>query len=243
MKMFAYACIWLILSGIALAESPIPTEAGDFRVVVGPAGNEFYDPPLPKGVTTPPAPSEAVLHWPKTLTPKAEIIDIRFNGSSDPTEYRIKTKDGDDEMKFYILSTGELTWMDSRNYRNQIRESSDEIVPVGKKYSININQVPEAFLSKLSQAFPGEQHNNAWFADTLVGPRYLVEIAGRVFYATPGGLIHCMGKLNDGGLDEISPDKTLGPGNGMTLETLVAKWGDRFNYADAAQPPKAQGES
>ena len=229
----------LVIAISAWAQSPIPTEVGNYRVVVGPAGNEFYDPPLAKGVTEPPEPSDAVMHWAKTITPDAEVFEVKFNGSSDPSEYRIKTRDGDDEFKFYVLDNGDLTWMDCRNTRNQIRESADAIVPVGGKYSININQVPEPFLTKLSKAFPGEEAKNAWFADTLVGPRYLVEIDGRVFYATPGGLIHCMGKAKDGGLEEVSIDKTMGPGEGLTVEDLVAKWGDRFNYADAIATLKA----
>jgi hypothetical protein len=233
MKTLALACVGLILSGVAYAQKPIATESGQYRVVVGPAGNEYYDPPLAKGVTEPPKPSEKVMHWAKTITPEAEIIEIKFNGSSDPSEYRIKTRDGDDEFKFYVLSTGDLTWMDRKNNRNQLRESSDEIVPIDSKYSINVNQVPEVFLKKLSNAFPGKEPKNAWFADSLVGPRYLVEIVGRVFYGTPGGMIHCMGKVKDGGLEEVSTDKTLGPGAGLTIEELISKWGDQFNYADA----------
>lgn len=229
MRLLCLTILAVTVASFSNAETPIATRVGDWRVVVGPGGNEFYDPPLPPGEAPPEAP-DSVLRWARTLTPEGEIAQVSYKGDRVPPEYRMTVVHESAEIRYYLRTDGTLTWMDYRDKVNLIEESPDEVVAEGRRYSVELNQLPERLLERLADAFPDVKPTQAWYADTLVGPRFIVEIAEMAFLATPGGLIHCGGGTAFGALEQVSPALTLGPGEGLTVETLSAKWGDRFNY-------------
>jgi hypothetical protein len=213
---------------VTLAQSAVAEKMGDWNIDIGPAGNEFYEPPLPPNIDAP-EPSDAVLNWARTLTPDHTITRKQFKGDRTPPEFRVYVTDGHEEVRYYLGLDGKLFWMDYRDNRDSIRESPDAIIRQGDRYPINLNQVPQAMLDKLAAASPDTAPSKAWFADTLVGPRYIVQVGNLVFFGTPGGRIHGAGST-DSGLEEVSEHATLGPGEGLSLKDLSAKWGDQFNY-------------
>jgi hypothetical protein len=229
MRLLILLGVTLLLISSAFAESPVATRVGEWRIEVGPGGNEFYEAPLPLGETPPEAP-DSVLRWARELTPEAEIAQVSYKGDRVPPEYRVTVVNGTAQIRYYLRTDGTLTWMDYRDKTNLLEESPDAIVPEGRRYSVGLDQIPERMLQRLQAAFPDTAPVRAWFADTLAGPRFIVDMGALAFFATPGGMIHCGGGTAFGALEQVSPDKTMGPGEGLTVATLSEKWGDRFNY-------------
>jgi len=223
--------VLVVLLGIhsGNAEDTLVEQRGPWRIETGPGGNTYYEPPMPLGAAPPETP-EAVLHWARTLTPEADIAQVEFKGDRVPPEYRVTVVEGSAQIRYYLRMDGTLTWMDFRDKAHLTTESPDVIVPEGRRYEIALSQVPEPMLARLADAFPGVEPTQTWFADTLAGPRFMVDMGGLVLFATPGGKMRCGGHRKYGALETVSPKKTLGPGEGLTLEGLTEKWGERFRY-------------
>jgi 3',5'-cyclic AMP phosphodiesterase CpdA len=220
-------CILLIVRD-ALAGPAIPDRAGEWRVHVGPAGNTYYEPPLPPSSETP-EPSDAVLRWARLLTPEATIDKVAYRGDRVPPEFRVYAVDDSEEYRYYLLTDGTLGWMDYRNHADKIEESPNAIVPEGRKHPVDLDRVPAPMLDALRAAMPDIEPTRAWYADTLVGPRYIVQMGPLAFYGTPGGRIRCGGNA-EGALAEVSAHATFGPVEGLSLDALGNRWGERFNF-------------
>jgi hypothetical protein len=79
----------------------IAESIGKWRVEVGPAGNEFYQPPE-KNVQPP---SEAVLRYARIFVPHIKVTEWEW----DDDEYEIRCERGDEEYQFNVTPDGELT--------------------------------------------------------------------------------------------------------------------------------------
>jgi hypothetical protein len=204
----------------------ISERIGNWRITVGPAGNAVYWPPKTIGEDTPP--SKEILEIPAIFVPHLKVTDWKI----DDGEYEIKCEEGDEQYEFTITPDAELLELQYENDRTDIKEEADELVYEGAKKSIAINEVPAAALHTLSKAYPARKAERAWTAQTVAGPRYVIQIAGMAFYARADGQIQAARQISDGGLEEISPEDRP-PENAeqvkAEIERLLGPYRERFN--------------
>jgi calcineurin-like phosphoesterase family protein len=215
----------LTLTGCATTE---PAAVTGWRVEFGPPGNEVYEAPLDSAVDAP-EPPEAVLHWAKTLTPHAPIVSATYRYYAPPV-FRVVAENDRDQYFYEVLLDGTLRRMRYKEKRDHIREYASEIVPEGRKYPVDPSAVPSAMLAALKKAMPDVELGPAWFADTLVGPRYIVQAGRMAFYGTPGGVLRCGAWVDQEGLAEVSATRSMGPSPTAEADALLAKYGDRFDF-------------
>jgi hypothetical protein len=202
---------------------------GQWRVEVGPPGNEFYEASPPKAEP----PSEAVLRWAKILAPSAKVKkwELRSEG------YEIETKMGDEKYKFTVTPEGELLELKYENDATHVKEESNELVLRGTKKSTALSVVPKAILKTLAKAMPDAKPSKVWSADTIVGPRYVIQVGKMAFYARPDGQIQAGDLVSKGALDEVDPAKA---------EVVLAQYRQRFNFENQIKrlgrwPKRADG--
>ncbi len=159
----------------------IAGEIGKWRVEVGPPGNEFYE--LPQLEQKPP--SEAVLRYAKIFVPHIKITEWEL----DDDEYEISCQQEKEEYKFDITPQGELIELQYENDEIDVDEEAGELILQGTKKSIAVSEVPDRSLKTLKEAYPDLQPSETWTAETITGPRYVIQIGKMVFYARPDGQI------------------------------------------------------
>ncbi|MCH7556993.1 MAG: metallophosphoesterase [Planctomycetes bacterium] len=211
--------------------SVMPERVGQWRVEVGPPGNEFYKAPE-KG----PPPSEAVLRWARIFAPHAKVTKWKLENNG----YQIDSETGNEEYKFYVTPEGKLLGFKYENNATGVEEQADELVLRGTKKSIAVSAVPNAALETLARAMPNAKPSKAWTADTIVGKRYVILVGKTAFYARPDGQIRTGGLVSIGALDEIDPadrqkDKTSDSDPkkfSAELEALLGQYRQRFNFTN-----------
>jgi len=205
----------------------IPSRIGKWRVEVGPAGNEFYQAP-PKKKDKPKPPSETVLRHTGIFVPHIKVTDWEF----DDGEYEIRCERGDEEYRFNVTPEGELLELKYENDETDIDEEADELVLRGTKKGIALAEVPKKALATVAEAYPNAEPSKAWTAQTIAGPRYVIEIAEMAFYARPDGQIQAGRRIDDGGLDEIyRPSRAKNEkAFKADLEKLLGPYRERFNF-------------
>ncbi len=194
--------------------SSIQGRIGQWRVEVGPPGNEFYEAEQPIAQIPP---SEAVMRWAKILTPGAKIKEWELKSKG----YEIETERGDDEYEFTVTPEGKLLKLKYENDATDVKEEPNELVLRGTKKSIALSAVPKATLKTLAKAMPDAKPSKVWSADTIVGPRYVIQVGKMAFYARPEGQIQAGDLVSKGALDEIDPAKA---------EVVLAQYRQRFNF-------------
>jgi len=187
---------------------------GQWRVEVGPPGNEFYEAEQPVAQTPP---SEAVLRWAKILAPSAKLKKWELKSKG----YEIETEMGDEEYKFTVTPGGELLKLKYENDATYVKEEPNELVLRGTKKSIALSAVPKATLKTLAKAMPDAKPSKVWSADTIVGPRYVIQVGKMAFYARPDGQIQAGDLVSKGALDEVDPAKA---------EVVLAQYRQHFNF-------------
>ncbi len=225
--MFKQTLLLLLVSFSALVlgckTEEIAGKIGKWRVEVGPPGNEFYQAPQ---INHKP-PSEAVLRYARIFVPHMKVTDWEL----DDDEYEISCKQGDEEYKFDITLQGGLIEMQYENDAANIDEEADGIVLRGTKKSIAISEIPDKLLTTLVEAYPDLIPDQAWTAETIVGPRYVIQIGEMVFYARPDGQIQAGGRLDDGGLEEIHPPVKMDEkAFRAEIEDLLGPYQEHFNF-------------
>ena len=211
--------------------SVMPERVGQWRVEVGPPGNEFYKAPE-KGQP----PSEAVLRWARIFAPHAKVTKWKLESNG----YQIDSETGNEEYKFYVTPEGKLLGFKYENNATGVEEQADELVLRGTKKSIAVSAVPNAALETLARAMPNAKPSKAWTADTIVGKRYVILVGKTAFYARPDGQIRTGGLVSIGALDEIDPadrqkDKTSDRDPkkfSAELEALLGQYRQRFNFTN-----------
>jgi len=204
----------------------IPKRIGNWYVTVGPAGNTVYLPPQTIPEDTPP--SKAVLGLPAIFVPHLKVTDWKI----DDGEYEIECEEGDEQYQFTVTPDGTLLELQYDNDKTDIKEEADELVYEGTKKAVEIEAVPSRAIIILSKAYPGKKPEKAWTAETIAGPRYVIQIAGMAFYARSDGQIQAAREISDGGLDEISPeDKPPADKEQFKaeMERLLGPYCERFN--------------
>lgn len=201
---------------------------GQWRVEVGPPGNEFYEWPKAK------PPSEAVLRWARIFAPHAKVTEWELDSDG----YQIDAEAGEEQYKFDVTLKGELFELQYENDATNVEEQADELVLRGTKKSIAVSDVPKAALETLARAMPDAKPSKAWTADTIVGLRYVILIGKMAFYARPDGQIQAGGLVSIGALDEIDPADRLEDETAAgdpkkfsaKLEALLGRYRQRFNF-------------
>lgn len=202
---------------------------GQWRVEVGPPGNEFY-----KAPEEGPPPSEAVLRWVSIFAPHTKVTEWEFDSDG----YEIDAEAGEEQYKFDVTRKGELFELQYENDATGVDEEADELVLQGTKKSIAVSDVPKAALETLARAMPDARPSKAWTADTIAGKRYVILLGKMAFYARPDGQIQAGGLVSEGALDEIDPadvqmDKTSASDLkkfSAALEALLGQYRERFNF-------------
>ncbi|MHC4464129.1 MAG: hypothetical protein ACYS30_22265 [Planctomycetota bacterium] len=146
-------------------------------------------------------PPESVLRHAKIFVPHMEVTDWEF----DVDGYEIICERGVEEYKFEVTPKGELTELQYDNDEADIEEDADHLALRGTKKSIAVTKVPKKALATLAKAYPGLKPSKAWTAETIAGPRYVIQIGEMAFYARPDGQIQAGERIDKGALDEIDP--------------------------------------
>jgi Icc-related predicted phosphoesterase len=216
----------LFLSATVCFAAKIPEQIGDWYVTVGPAGNSVYQPPKTIPEDTPP--SEAVLGIPAIFVPHLEVTEWKI----DDGEYEIECEEGDEQYQFTVRPDRTLLELQYENDETHIKEEADELVHKGTKKAVDVEAVPARALITLAKAYPGKKPEKAWTADTIAGPRYVIQSAGMAFYARGDGQIQAAREISDGGLGEIDP-KDRPPVDKeqfrAEMERLLSPYRERFN--------------
>jgi len=216
----------LCLAVSAFSAQGIPEKIGPWRIEVGSPGNEFYRPPKTIPEDTPP--SEKVLGIPTIFVPHLKVTDWKI----DDGEYEIECEEGDEQYQFTVRPDGTLLELQYDNDKANIKEEADELVYEGTKKAVEIKAVPSRALLTLSKAYPGKKPEKAWTAETIAGPRYVIQIAGMAFYARSDGQFQAAREITDGGLREMDPkdrppvDEKLFRAE---MERLLRPYRERFN--------------
>jgi hypothetical protein len=214
-------CSCILLLGCKTEQ--ISGKIGKWRVEVGPPGNEFYE--LPQLKQKPP--SDAVLRHAKIFVPHIKVTEWEL----DDGEYEIYCIKGYEEYQFDVSPQGELIELQYENDEIDIDEEAGELILVGTKKSIALSEVPDGTLETLVQAYPDLQPKEAWTAETIAGPRFVIQIGQMVFYARPDGQIQAGGSIEDGGLEEIQPPVKMDEkAFRAEIEDLLGPYQENFNF-------------
>ncbi|MBW2366805.1 MAG: metallophosphoesterase [Deltaproteobacteria bacterium] len=223
-RLYLILMIVLWVSHPAWADIKKTEPLDKWRIEVGPPGNEFSSVPEKAEDVQPP---ESVLRWAKVIAPDTSIITASLYG---PNLFNI-VFENQQELYWSIISdqTG-LVWMQYIDKKDLVNETFNAIVPQGKKINIAVDQLPLKMVETLATLMPDSPPQQAWYADTLVGPRYIARIGDIAFYATPGGNIRSGALTSLGGLSEVAPDTTLGPLLPESTKKLLGLYRERFNF-------------
>lgn len=214
----------LVLILIAAACVAIPSGADEkWRIEVGPPGNEFSS--AQEASETKQAP-ESVRRWAEIIAPDTEVRSATVYSSD---LYQVAFENERERYWSLITASDQLVYMVYTDIKEDLTESANAIVPKGKKVAIEIEQLPAAMVETLAKLMPDSAPRKAWYADTLVGPRYIAQVGASVFYATPAGNIRCGGMAGRGALSEVAADATLGPILPESVRALLTPHRERFN--------------
>lgn len=150
-------------------------------------------------------PSEKVLRWASIIAPEAKELIWEY----DAGEYEILALNAWtlEEFEFRVAEDGQLLTLEYDNERTGIEEKPDELVLEGNKREIAVSEIPKAMLDTLGKLFPNLKPSKAWYANSLVGPRYVVQVENIALYATVDGRIRCGGAIEEGALNELDPSE------------------------------------
>jgi len=218
----------VLLLVLCVAVPGCSSAAGQWRVKVGPPGNEFYEAPEVK------PPSETILRWVKIFAPGAKVTEWELDSDG----YHIDAElDEQEKYQFDVTPEGKLLALEYENDANDTKEEPGELVLRGTKKAIAVSDVPKAALETLTKAMPKDRLRKAWTADTIVGLRYVILVGKMAFYARPDGQVQAGGLVSKGALDEFDPpmgeDKAAAcdlKEFNAELEVLLGKYKERFNF-------------
>jgi 3',5'-cyclic AMP phosphodiesterase CpdA len=229
--MFKKSCVTIFISLFLVScednEKGIPNEVGNWRVEVGPAGNEFYEPPQ---ISETKPPSEELFQLVRDIAPA--YTEIKRWEQEEDDVYFIRAKAGPEEYDFVLTSEAKLVELEYENDSTNVQEEADELVLKGSKESIELNEVPQITLRTLSKVIRDIFPNQAWIASTLAGKRYVIAVGQTIFYARPDGQIQAAGLIEHGALDEIDPpEKNKNQEEIMVeMKEQLGPYRERFNF-------------
>ena len=215
----------------ACSHSNIPEKAGNWRVEVGPAGNEFYETPVEKKAKLTP-PSDELIKIVKSIAPDYTEIS-RWEMPAD-TIYFIRAQTEYEEYDFSVSVTGHVYELTYDNDSTNISEEPDKLVLKGTKTEITEADIPVNSLKIIKKVMHGATPSQYWQAKTVAGQRYVVQTENTVFYIRPDGQIQALGIIEQGALDEIAPPESKKEKTNTEIlaeaEQLLSPYREKFDF-------------
>lgn len=229
---FLNACV---ITCLLIATTVNAEQFRKWNVEIGAPGNEFSEvSDETEGSQAP----ESILRYAKIISPDSEIVSSGIYSSG---TYQLVFENERELFWSLISEQGGLVLMYHTDKRERLGEGPGDIVPKGKKVEIEVEQLPLPMVETLAELLPDAKPSKAWYADTLVGPRYLAQVGASVFYATPAGHIRCGAMVAYGGLTEVAADATLGPVLPAGARKALDPHRERFNVMDQIEALKESG--
>jgi hypothetical protein len=220
---------WAALSAPGCASRKIPDSTDRWRVEVGPAGNESYEPPPP--LQEPEAPGPQLLEMVRRIAPAhAEIKRWEFQGSN---RYFIRAEAPSEEYDFLLSPDGLLLRLDYENDQTNVTEEPGKMVLRGTRKKIRVSEVPGLALQTLKTVFPNAQPSSVWKIQSPAGARFVVLVDGLAFFARPDGQIQAAAPVASGALNEIDLRDLTPPAREEIIAEAASKLGpysDKFNF-------------
>ena len=185
----------------------IPDRIGEWRVEVGPPGNEFYEAPAPAGQASPPSP--AMFGVVDRIAP--DHTEVKRWELQRGERYFIRSEAGSEEYDFLLSLDGELMELTYENGLAKIDEEPGRLILGGTLEKVPVAEVPEDATRLLGELYPGVSPAGAWKASTAAGTRFVVEMEGLAFFARPDGQIQAIGSVAGGALNEVAPSVERSP--------------------------------
>ena len=223
--------IIVILFSIAISCTKIPKQIGDWRVEVGPPGNDFYEDPQETAPQNIP-PSDKLLHIVQEFAPSyTEVTKWKMLNKN---LYWIRSAAGVEKWDYTIFQDGTIQDITYRNDSTKTREKAYALLIKDGRVSIPVEEVPPRALEVIKVVFPESEPSQTWIASTFAGTRYLIVVEGMAFYARPDGQIQSARFTNSGGLEENyrnteNEDEIINEIMSEAKE-IPTKYRDRFNF-------------
>jgi len=223
-KFVIYLLIFYIVT-LSCKQEQIADKIGQWRVVTGPPGNEFYLSPE----TNNRPPSEEVIRITRIFVPHIKASKWEM----DDDNYDIRCEEGYEEYRFEITPQGDLIKLRYENDETNVDEDAEELVLRGTKKSIMVSELPERTLAMLANAYPNLRPEQVWTAETIAGQRYVIKIGKMAFYARNDGQIQTGRRIDDGGLNEIDPPIKMNENEfEEEVSKLLGPYQKYFNFED-----------
>jgi hypothetical protein len=185
----------------------IPERIGDWRVEVGPPGNEFYEAPAPAGQASPP--SEAMFDLVKRIAPGH--TEVKRWELQDEERYFIRSEAEHEEYDFLLSRDGELLELEYENDLAAIDEQPGDLIIKGTRKSVPVAEIPEETTRLLRELYPGTPPSQTWQASTAAGPRFVIVVGALAFFSRSDGQIQAAGLVDEGALNEVDPPVEKSP--------------------------------
>lgn len=199
-SMVALPCLSLLCC--SAGDRPgIPERIGEWRVDVGPPGNEFYKAPPPPEEAAPPSPS--MLEQVRRIAP--DYTEVQRWELQDGDRYFIRSEAAYEEYDFILSLQGDLLELEYENDRAAVEEVPGEMIIEGTRQVVPASEVPESATRLLQELYPGSPPYETWKVSTAAGTRFVVVQEGRAFFARPDGQIQAVGLVERGALNEVAP--------------------------------------
>jgi hypothetical protein len=215
----------------------IPDRVGNWRVEVGPAGNEIHEPPTEQTDVEPP--SEAILSVVRMIAP--EFTEINRWEVQRNDRYFIRAEGNYQEYDFLFSKDGQLLELEFENDATNAEEEPGELILEGTKQSIAYQQVHPKARTVIGQLHPQATTYTCWVAKTPVGERAIVQVDDMAYFVRSDGQIQAVGLVTEGALDEVKPV----PAKEQTddelraaAEAALSKYRDRFGFQEQIEKLK-----
>jgi 3',5'-cyclic AMP phosphodiesterase CpdA len=232
--MTRYFSKFLVSSVLAISAAAqgggIPERIDGWRVEVGAPGNEYHRGPVSPEDVQPPL--DGLLRLVEQVAPAH--AEVRRWEQQAGDRYFIRAEAGPEEYDFVFSSDGVLLELDYDDEHTNTEEQPGEIILPGSRRAVPLTEVPKRALESIAALLPESSPRQAWHADSLAGPRYVVLAEGTAFFARPDGQLQAAGLIERGALAESRPRETVPTNRAEPLaeaEELLGRHRDRFDFA------------